>query len=499
MWKTIANQMRGLLTYNTGLKCLSVISAALLWLLVVNLDDPTQSRNFTATVTLENVDQLTKQGKYYELPEGNTVTFRVTARRSVIEDLSSSDFLATADFLRLEDDERIPIEVTVKRHANALTLSSKTHYLKVLIQDLSETTFMIQAAATGKPADGFEVGSMTVSPDIVSVSGPADIVSTIESAVVQVDVSGQVDDFEKNLVPKYYTKAGQEIETASLEFSTESVKVAVDMCSVQEVKIAVETRGKLSEGMELESITTSPETIRLKGQPDVINSITTITIPGDVIDLSKLDGDLETTVDIMSYLPEGQTLADNVSSQVTVKVSVATKDKKTFKVRTSNLTIRNLSPGLTGVFVSPTVGVEIGGLKSLLKELDAETLTGYVDVSGLTEGMHTVSVVLDLDEELTANKATTDVRISRLSEDGEDEEDTVDDSGDDANTQRDESAGTDHKTGSTDEADAGPDSRGETPSSGAQETAEDAAAETRQQTTEEQPADQTSSEEKTQE
>ncbi len=414
MWKNIANQINRLFTYNTGLKCLSLVAAALLWLLVVNLDDPTQSRNFTATVTLENEGDLTKQGKYYELPEGNTVTFRVTARRSVIEDLSSSDFGATADFERLEDDERIPIELTAKRHTNALTLSSKTHYLKVLVQDLSETTFMVQAQETGKAADGFAVGEIGVSPNIISVNGPADVVSAIETVKVQVDVSGQMDNFKKSLVPKYYNKEGQEIDTTTLTFSTESVEVSVDMQSVQEINISVETRGELKKGLELGGITTSPSTILLKGQPEIINNITTITIPGDVIDLSNLTGDFETTVDIMSYVPKGITLASNENSQVAIKVDVLSESVKSFRIKTSNLTLRNLNPGLTGIFESSYVDVKVSGLETLLDDLDAETMAGFVDVSGLTEGIHSVSVVLELDKGLTASKATTDVDIQPL-------------------------------------------------------------------------------------
>ena len=421
MWKKIANQMQRLLTYNTGLKCLSVVAAVLLWLLVVNLDDPTQSRNFTATVSLINESKLTQQGKYYELPDGNTVTFRVTARRSVIEDLSSGDFLAVADFERLEDDVRIPIEITVKRHANAVRLSSKTHYLTVKVEELSETTFVIQPTASGKVAEGFAVGDMTVSPDIVTVQGPADLVSTIDSAKVKVDVSGQMEDFNASLVPKYYNKTGQEIDTTALKLSTESVEVAVDMQSVQEVKLLVETSGELAKDLELGSITTDPQSIKLRGQPDLINSISTITIPADVINLSELKGDFETTVDILSYIPKGLSLADNTSSQVTIKVEVLSESSKSFTVNTSNLTLRNIGPGLTGIFEEPSVEVKISGLESALKELDEKTLAGYVDVSGLTEGIHSVSVMLELDEGLSASKATTDVDIRRLSdtEDGD--------------------------------------------------------------------------------
>ena len=62
MSKKIGSQIQTFLTKNVGLKLIAIVSASLLWLLVVNLDDPTQSRNFTATVTVENEDVLTDAG-----------------------------------------------------------------------------------------------------------------------------------------------------------------------------------------------------------------------------------------------------------------------------------------------------------------------------------------------------------------------------------------------------------------------------------------------------
>ena len=399
-------------TDNVGLKAIALISAALLWLLVVNLDDPKQSRNFTATVNVINEEVLTDEGKYYELPNGNTVTFRVTARRSVIEGLSSSDFTAEADMKYLEDDTRVPIEISAKRNSNQISISSKTHYLTVTVGDTAETTFMIHATSTGDPGDGFEVGSITVTPDVISVFGPADVVSSIENVAVAVDVSGQVEDITVKGVPKLYNSDGQEIDKTGLELSEDSVEVFVDLLSVQEVGLAVETSGSLSDGLELEEIKTDPEKVLLRGQAEVLNNLTILTIPAGVIDLDEIKDDFETTIDISSYHPAGVSMAKNSSSQVKVLVNVVSHDSAIFDVKTSNLTVQNLSPGLICKFRDKTVEVAIDGLESALSELDAKTITGSVDASGLSEGVHSVAVTLDLDEGLEARTATTDIIVS---------------------------------------------------------------------------------------
>ena len=275
---------------------------------------------------------------------------------------------------------------------------------------------MIHAATTGEPGAAFEIGELTVTPTVINIEGPSELVSTIESVSVVVDVTGRSEDATVTAVPKCYNSDGQEVDTTTLTLSADSVDVFIDVLSVQDVKIDVETSGSLRDGLELDQIKTSPETIRLRGQAETLNSLTTVTIPGDVINLSEIKDDFETTIDILSYLPEGISVASNVSSQVKIVVSIISEDSETFRVRTSNLTIQNLSPGLVGTFQNKVVEVSVAGLESELSGLDAATITGSVDASGLSEGTHSVSVTLDLDEGLEAKTATTDIEIKALGE-----------------------------------------------------------------------------------
>jgi len=72
-----------MITNNFGLKILAVVFACVLWLAVVNIDDPVTTRSFTTTVSVENNDYLTGIGKYYEIVNNsNTITFKVSGKRS---------------------------------------------------------------------------------------------------------------------------------------------------------------------------------------------------------------------------------------------------------------------------------------------------------------------------------------------------------------------------------------------------------------------------------
>ena len=408
MWMKIKKA----LTANIGFKILALVFSIALWMIVVNVDDPEQTKTFTATVQVINENVLTDQGKYYTLTDGNTVSFRVTAQRSVLERLSSSDFTATADMNYLEDDERIPVDITVNRYASSVRISAQRLYLKVEVGDEMDARFSIRGETTGDPADGFAVDEVSVVPNVISVRGPAEYVSKIESVRAYCDVTGRNMDTSETVVPVFYDADGKEVDTTRLQVSVDTVDVYVEIVSVKEVPIVVETSGSLADGLELTGITTDPATVMFKGESSELNRVTNITIPASVISLSDITQDLTTTVDITSYLPDGVTLLDSQDAQVSVKVGVAGETTQEFDVPVDNISVRNLERGYTTSFSASTVKVSITALQSELSRLSANSITGYVDVSGLVPGTYNLPITMNLDEDYQVGQATIQITIT---------------------------------------------------------------------------------------
>ena len=71
------------------------------------------------------------------------------------------------------------------------------------------------------------------------------------------------------------------------------------------------------------------------------------------------------------------------------------------------MTINNLASGLKGEFDDKYVNVEIVALQEQLNKLNENTISGFVDASGLAKGTHSVVVVLSLDSEYQAKTTTT--------------------------------------------------------------------------------------------
>ncbi len=396
------------ITNNFGLKILAVIFAGVLWLAVVNIDDPVTTRSFTTTVSVENGDYLTGIGKYYEIiNNSNTITCKVSGKRSYLERMGNSDFRATADLKMIENLNRVPVEITPQRYGGYVTVASKLYYLDLDVEDLVSKPFVISVQTDGKPSKQHALGETSVSPTLLRVSGPASVVDTIDKAVAAVNVEEMSQDLTDSVIPILYNKDGNEVDTKDLTFNIQNVMVSVRILDTKDVTLNFQTAGTLQEGYEYVGIEYEPQTVSVKGASAVLNTVNSITIPEEVLDLTDATGNIEKEVDISAYLPEGVSLTKSNQAKISVTVKIEKHERRKFELPTANITVGNLGSRYAAEFLTDTVAVELEGLASELDTLDASTLTGSIDVSGMTEGEHTVNLEVNLDSKFKLVKNAT--------------------------------------------------------------------------------------------
>lgn len=395
-----------ILTNNFGLKILAVFFAVILWLVVVNVDDPTKPKKMTATVTLENVDYMDTLGKCYEvMDDSTTVTFTISAKRSILDSINASDFTVKANMEKIEYNEKtemyqIPITITPVRYTSQITVTSQTQYVTVALEDLTKKKVMITANTEGTVASGCALGNVTIdTTNVINISGPESIVSQVDSAVATINVEGMSTDITDNVIPVLYDKSGNIVDTTKLTLSVDSVTVSAIILNTKEVGINFQTTGIQEEGYEITGIECDPVTVTIKGTASALNTIDSIDIPEEVLDISGITEDLTKEVDITSYLPSGIALVDSDSSKISVTVHVEQWLTEDFDVPVENLTLTNVSDSYDANFEVDTVKVTVSGLASNMARLSASEMKGVVDASGLTEGVHMVQVSWDIDEE----------------------------------------------------------------------------------------------------
>lgn len=430
----MGNKILKTLTKNLGFKILAVVFAFILWLVVYNTEDPTITVSYTTNVTVENASVVTDMNKCYEVLNGtNTVSFAVTAKRSVLNKLEDTDFTAVADMNRMivnEDGDKanVPIEIISKRSNSSLKYNEKNKYLEVSLEDLMKRRFIITADTSGKVADGYALGEVTVTnPNVLNVSGPASIVNKIDSVVATIDVDGMSMNLSDNVIPALYDADGQEIDTTKLKLSNTTVTISAKILSVKEIPLVFSTSGVPYGDNRVVEISSKPETIKVKGSSTTLNPLSSLNIPGDVLNVSGASEDITTTIDISEYLPDGVELVNASDATVTVTVRIEAYELKKFNLSTSQINVNGLDSNYDLSFDQSTVAVTVSGLKNDLNKLNTSQLSASIDVTDLGVGTHQVNLDLNLDEDNYAYQTIT-VTIEIKDKTKNDSENTDDDS-----------------------------------------------------------------------
>mgnify|MGYP002671997780 FL=1 len=200
-------------------------------------------------------------------------------------------------------------------------------------------------------------------------------------------------------MPVLYDADGNVIDTTKLTLSLSTVNISAQILNTKDVPLEFEAKGEPADGYVLTGVESSLDTVRIKGEAATLNTVSKITIPQEVLDISGITEDLTTTVDISSYLPSGTALVLNSDAKVEVTAEVEPVVKATYEVPVANFTIQNVRDGYNANYMESTVAVEISGAESELAGISAKDITGTADASNLGAGEHHLNVEITLEQE----------------------------------------------------------------------------------------------------
>ena len=411
MLKTLGRK----LVNNIGLKLLALFLATVLWMVVVNTEDPMVRKSMTVSVSLKNQEYITDMGKYMDvLNESNTVTFYYTTKRSVWDGISGTDFAATADMEKIEAKAnggyRVPVMVSAIRNANQITIETKQLYLDVALEDLGKQQFQIKANTAGTVAEGCALGTVTIdSTNVVQVSGPASVINRIDSVIATINVDQMANDIKDNVVPVFYDVNGEVVDTTRLEKSVDTVRISAQILNTKEVPLSLSIMGTPAEGyLETGVFETTPQTVRIAGTTSALNRINKIVVSKSEVDITGATGNLEQVIDLKNYLPNTVYFADSsFDGKVYVTVYVEPIAEKKISLAKEKITIVNVPEGYTASFPE-NINMPTATLYGLQEKLNAMgTLGGTVDIATWMEnqaieeivpGLHVVPVEVNVPE-----------------------------------------------------------------------------------------------------
>lgn len=382
----------GRLTRNLGLKILSFLLAVALWLLVVNIDDPIVRWTYLdVPVTIKNADVITNQGMIYEVLDGTDVVSRVTiyASRSVGENISKSDIVATADMKTLNSLNTLKVEFSVPKVGNKISdIRGSADSLSVSIENKKNIQKVLKTNIIGEAPEGYVVGNVTTDQNLIRVSGAESAVNKVDSANINIDMSTLSEftsDITTSVPVRLYDADGNEVEGSTLTKNPENVMTTIEILSTKDVPLHFDVNSKPAEGYGLKGgITSSMDTVRIAGRRSALSDVNEIVIPSEAIDLSEISEDTTIEIDVCDYLPENVQMADK-STSMPVSLTIAVERETTMDcvLRAEDVRITNVPKGLKceleGLANEYTVSVK--GIRSAMARLNAKNLVAMLDVA----------------------------------------------------------------------------------------------------------------------
>ena len=401
------------LTNNLGIKLLSLPLAAIIWIIIINIDDPIISRNYTnVAIELQNKEAIASLGKVYEIAEGNTVTVSVTGKRSILDKLRSNDLQVTADLKQMSAFNLIDVEVSCDKFSYSdLSFSTKPKMLTVSLEDKKTKQFKVNIETKGNIDSNYHVGSMEVKSTMVEVSGAESVIEKIADVRVMVVFDGEKKDFKRTkLMPKAYDTAGKEINTSKLEFSDNSITVKVNVQPTKVVPITLTTVGTQAAGYGIIQTDYDPNQIKIAGEASILKGITSIPV---TIDITNARATIEKEIMLAEFLPSGVTIL-GISSSIAVKVGIEKMSTREYTFTASDVEIKNI-PETMNVFYSDSnriYKVTIMGMEEDLEAFSVEHLGAYIDLINLTEGVHLLAIKFQVPENyIVSNNPTISIEL----------------------------------------------------------------------------------------
>lgn len=422
------------ITDNIPLKIMSVAVAVVVWLIVVNIDNPVGTNYYT----LNNVELINKE--YVEssdtigkmcMPEQSQDSIRVaiTTTKKIRDRIKVTDISAVADLQQAVSLDTNPVMVPITVTCSIPGVS--VNDIKVTPQNLSvnldekETQEFVVNVSKGdtKPSKDYEVGSLTANPEKVRITGPKTLINKIDKVNAAIDLDGNTQDFSQDVNLTIIDKnqeplSDSEMNSLRIENNAKVVVTARLWKIRQGVGISAGYVGTPADGYQVGSVKTVPDTISVAGSTEGLESLAqndnVITIPADSIDISGESKDVEKKINLSNLLPDNVKLTSDSSEDVWVTVSILPVGSREFDIPTKSIEVKNKPDDLQVTFETAQIAVRIKSDENDMDDLNAQKdIKASIDLNGKEEGNYEVPVKIVLpDGYETVEDVTTEVVIS---------------------------------------------------------------------------------------
>lgn len=416
--------MKKKLLSNWGLKLMSILLAFVLWIIVVNIDNPVEYKEFrNVKVQLLNEKMLEDENQVYEILENSGYVKKITvyAPKKMIGQITEDDIVATADFADKTLSDTIEVKCSVPKYSDQVTeIKVEGNQLKLSVEDKKTRYVDLVVNTTGEVKEGFELEDKKPELSRITISGAESKVDKVKYAAVNVSISDIDADVTTPETIVLYDENDNPITDSGIKKNASTCRVYITVLATKTVPLSFSISGEPAEGyMATGVIESDYDSVKIAGAPEVLSGINSIVIPEDQLNITGQTGDMQNVIDVRPFLPEGTQLAKGkFRGKVTVTAYIEPIMQKKLNIPASNIQILNAPQDLDWEYADETDFYEmtVRGLNAEVSLLRENVMRGTVDVAAwmedqqipeLSPGTYRLPVTFEISEGIEVTQPVT--------------------------------------------------------------------------------------------
>ena len=394
---------------------LSLVIAFGLWLYVItNVSQETEYTIYNIPVVMEGESVLTERNLMITSISADDVDLTMSGNRSDLAKVNNGNMTLKADLTKIyepEENKILPCTPVFPSDvpSNALTIQNRhPANIYITVEARRNKEVPVEIVWIGSSPDGYmsDRENRVLDYSSVTVVGPASVADLIEKAVIEVDLSEQMESISQDYRYTLCDKDGNPVDAQLITTNVENVHLDVKIQRVKEVRLVADV---IYGGGATEKNTTveiEPAVIRLSGGSAVLDEL------GDTISLGKIDLrtiDKSQELTIPFVLPEDVTNLSNITeAKVNIKfVGLLVKD---FEVE--NIEAVNVPEGLEAEIMEKKMTVSLRGTVMDLSRIMPEDIVVRADFTDAVAGTSTFKATVHLAEEHSAIGAISSYSVT---------------------------------------------------------------------------------------
>ncbi len=376
----VGSSFVGSLRGNASMALLALALSTTLWMFVTTEQNPPRTGVFPIRIAVRAVNAAPDVEVLGPL---ETVLLRITAPTDQWADLSDRSFQAIVDVSnRRESEATLPVQVEAT-DSRVRILDVIPGDIRVQFDAAKSQRAPVKVNVLRAPPVGFSYEDPKIEPLMVTIHGPERLVSLVDTAVADVDLSAARSNVRQSFTLAARTSRGTDITGVRIEPANVQLDIAITR-HIDYVSLAVvpDVRGNPAPGYWVSKVRVEPPVVAAAGPQDVLATLNSLrTQPFDVTNLT-----VTTARTVAVDLPQGLSTVDR--STVLVEVTIQP---------IQGTAVFNLAPRLvgaaTGLFADLNIShieVTVKGDGPALQDLTPDKIQVTLPIGGRGLGGFTV-------------------------------------------------------------------------------------------------------------